>query len=72
MILCPGRFGRAREGDKLQIRMTSKLQHFHKHSRIYVDASITLESDDKHMEFTQTIGKLILNAKKVDEHFVIN
>ena len=37
-----------------------------------MDASITLESDDKHMEFTQIIGKLIFNAKKVDEHFVIN
>ena len=24
------------------------------------------------MEFTQTIRKLIFNAKKVDEHFVIN
>ena len=24
------------------------------------------------MESTQTIGKLILNTKKVDEHFVIN
>ena len=24
------------------------------------------------MEFTQTIGKLIFNTKKVDEHFVIN
>ena len=37
-----------------------------------MDASITLEADDKHMEFTYTIGKLILNAKKVDEYFVIN
>ena len=71
-ILCPGRFGRAREGEKRQIRMPSKLQHFHKHSRIYVDASITLEADDKHVESAQTIGKLILNAKNVDEHFVIN
>ena len=52
--------------------MPSKLQHFHKHSRVYVDASITLEADDKHMEFTQKIGKLIFNAKQVDEHFVIN
>ena len=52
--------------------MPSKLQHFHKHSRVYVYASITLEEDNKHMEFTQTIGKLIFNAKKVDEHFVIN
>ena len=52
--------------------MPSKLQHFHKHSQIYVDASITLEADDKHMEFTQTIGNLIFNAKKVDEHFDIN
>ena len=52
--------------------MPSKLQHFHKDSRIYVDASITLEADDKHMEFTQTIGKLIFNEKKVDEHFIIN
>ena len=24
------------------------------------------------MEFTQTIVKLVFNAKKVDEHFVIN
>ena len=24
------------------------------------------------MGFTQTIGKLIFNAKKVDEHFIIN
>ena len=24
------------------------------------------------MEFTQTIGKLIFNAKKVDEHFLID
>ena len=32
---------------------------------------ITLEEDDKHMEFTQTIGKLIFNAKNVDENFVI-
>ena len=24
------------------------------------------------MEFTQTIGNLIINTKKVDEHFVIN
>ena len=37
-----------------------------------MDASITLEADDKHMEFTHTIGNLIFNAKKVDEHFVIN
>ena len=37
-----------------------------------MDASITLEADDKHMDFTQTIGKLIFNAKKVNEHFVIN
>ena len=37
-----------------------------------MDASITLDADDKHMEFSQTIGKLILNSKKVDEHFVIN
>ena len=50
--------------------MPSKLQHFHKYSRLYVDASITLEADDKHVEFTQTIGKLIFNAKKVDEHFL--
>ena len=70
-ILRPGRFGRARGGDKLQIFIPSKLQHLHKHSRVYVDASITLEEDNKHMEFTQTIGKLIFNAKKVDEHFVI-
>ena len=63
-ILCPGSFGRAREGDKRQIRMPSKLQHFHKHSRLYVDDSITLEADDKHMEFTQTIGKLVLTAKR--------
>ena len=64
--------GRAREGDKRQIQMPSKLQNFHKHSRIYVDASITLEVDDKRMEFTQMIGNLIFNAKKVDENFVIN
>ena len=37
-----------------------------------MDASITLEADDNHVESAQTIGKLILNAKKVDEHFVIN
>ena len=37
-----------------------------------MDASITLEVDDKNMDLTQTIGKLIFNAKKVDEHFVIN
>ena len=37
-----------------------------------MDASITLEADDKHIEFTQTIGKLIYNAKKVGEYFVIN
>ena len=37
-----------------------------------MDASITLEADAKHIEFTQTIGKLIFNAKKVHEHFVIN
>ena len=37
-----------------------------------MDASITLEADDKHMDFTQTIGNLIFNTKKVDEHFVIN
>ena len=37
-----------------------------------MDASITLEADDKHMEFTKTIGKLILNAKNVNDHFVIN
>ena len=41
-ILRPGRFGRSREGDKRQICMPSKLQHFHKRSWIYVDASITL------------------------------
>ena len=52
--------------------MTPKLQHFHVNSRVYVDASITLEVDDKHMEFIQTIGKLIFNSKKVDENFVIN
>ena len=52
--------------------MPSKLQHFHKHSWVYVDASITLEADDNHMEFTQTIGKLTFNAKKVDEHFFFN
>ena len=52
--------------------MPSKLQHFRQHSLIYVDASIILEADDKHMEFTQTIGKLIFNAKDVDEHLVIN
>ena len=52
--------------------MPSKLQHFHKHSWVYVDASITLEADDKHMEFTQTFGKLIFDARKVDDHFVIN
>ena len=37
-----------------------------------MDASITLEAENKHMEFTQTIGKLIFNTKKVDDHFVIN
>ena len=37
-----------------------------------MDASITLEADDKHVEFTQTIGKLTFNEKKVHEHFVIN
>ena len=52
--------------------MPKKLQHFHKHSWVYMDASITLEAENKHMEFTQTIGKLIFNSKKVDEHFVIN
>ena len=46
--------------------------HFHKHSWVYVDASITFEAGDKHMEFTKTIGKIIFNAKKVDEHFIIN
>ena len=71
-ILCPGRFGKAGGGDKRQICMPSKLQHFHNHSQVYLDASITLEADNNHMEFTQTIGKLIFNAKKVDEHFVIN
>ena len=71
-ILCPGRFGNARGGDKRQIRMPSDLQHFHKYSWVYVDASFTLEANDKHTEFTQTIGKLIFNAKKVDENFVIN
>ena len=30
-----------------------------------MDASITLEADDKHMEFIQMIGKIILNAKKL-------
>ena len=59
LILHPGSFGKARGGDKRQICMPSKLQHFHKHSRVYVDASITLEADNKHMEFTQTIGKII-------------
>ena len=44
--------------------MPSKMQHSHKHSQIYVDASITLEEDDKLMEFTQIIGKLIFNTKK--------
>ena len=72
LILFPGRFGRAREVDKHQICMPPKLQHFHKHSRIYLDASITFEADNRHMEFTQMIGNLIFNAKKVDEHFVIN
>ena len=72
LILCPGKFGNARVGDKRQICMPSKLQHFHKHSRVYMDASITLEVDDKHMEFTQMIGKLIFNTKKVYDHFVIN
>ena len=62
-ILFPGRFGKTGGGDKRQIRMPSKFQHFHKHSRVYADASITLEVDDKHMEFTQTIGKLIFNEK---------
>ena len=71
LILRPGKFGRGREEDKRYICMPSKMQHFHKHSRIYVDASITLEADDKYMEFTQTIGNLIFNAKNVDEHFVI-
>ena len=52
--------------------MPSKLQHLHKHSRVYVDASITLEADDKHVEFTQTVGNLIFNSKKVHEQFFIN
>ena len=52
--------------------MTPNLQHLHVHSWVYVDTSITLEADDKHMELTQTIGNLIFNAKNVDEHFVIN
>ena len=52
--------------------MTPNLQHFHVNSRIYVDASITLEADDKYMEFTQTIGNIISNAKNVDDHFVVN
>ena len=69
-VLRPRIFGKARVGDKRQIRMPSKLQHFHKHSRVYADASITLEADDKHMEFTQTIGNLIFKAKKVDENFL--
>ena len=37
-----------------------------------MDASITLEADNKHMEFTQTFGKVTFNEKKVDEHFFIN
>ena len=37
-----------------------------------MDASVTLEMDNKHMELTQTIGNLIFNAKKANEHFVIN
>ena len=72
LILRPGRFGKAREGDKRQIKMLSKLQHFYRHSWICVDDSITLEVDDKYMEFTNTIGKLISNAKKVYENFNIN
>ena len=71
-ILRPGWFGKAVGGDKRQIHMTPNLQHFHVHYRVYVDASITLEADDNHMESTQTIGNLIFNKKKVDEHFVIN
>ena len=52
--------------------MNPKLQHFYEHTWVYVDASITLEADNKHMEVTQTIGKLVFNAKKVEEHFMIN
>ena len=71
-IICRGRFGKAVGGDKIQIRTNPKLQHFHVNSWLYVDISISLEAVDKHVEFTQTIGKLIFNAKNVDENFIIN
>ena len=71
-ILRPGRYGKEGRGAMRQFSIIPPIQHLHAHSRVFVTASVTLEADDKHMEFTQKIGKLIFNAKKVDEHFVIN